>query len=424
MPRQPDYRAKVLSWNTNRAVSLSRLDRHPVDFLEYPSSSSSQAEEMFAIESSNPVNAPPINCGSWCKITPVQYTDTFVFSIDNFMKNVDFIEKSGFNSSIFYVKVDGDETQWRLSVSISKKIKTRTKPNYNWQPRYESESNSESNSECMMVMASLTELSGKAVLAHGQLHILNVQNQKVESHKFATDLENYTTLEIRLETLANKPAIYLPGDCLTVVRDIIILGKNVVVAGGKNKTDNQDSHIKKLSNDMKKILETKLFTDCTIICGNEEIPCHRNILSSRSPVFETMFSSDMKEASTGVVEIEDFTGATVKELVNYIYTGCPASAKPEELLRAAHKYLMEELKDWCVEQLCKVASVDNAVDHLVLAEVYEAPVLKESATLLIVRNWSSISKREQWRSVIQTHPQAFADVIDKLMDRAQQLNLL
>ena len=36
-----------------------------------------------------------------------------------------------------------------------------------------------------------------------------------------------------------------------------------------------------------------MFTDCMVVCQNQDYPCHRAILEIASPVFERMLNTDM-----------------------------------------------------------------------------------------------------------------------------------
>ena len=47
----------------------------------------------------------------------------------------------------------------------------------------------------------------------------------------------------------------------------------------------------------KQLLEPR-FTDWILVCEGEEIPCHRVLLASQSPVFQRMFESGFKESNT------------------------------------------------------------------------------------------------------------------------------
>ena len=46
-----------------------------------------------------------------------------------------------------------------------------------------------------------------------------------------------------------------------------------------------------------------------------------NILLSRSAVFDCMLNQDMKEAQVGEVDILDVDPATLKKMLEFIYTG-------------------------------------------------------------------------------------------------------
>ena len=47
-----------------------------------------------------------------------------------------------------------------------------------------------------------------------------------------------------------------------------------------------------LAVDLAKQLVEPKFTDWSLVCEGEEIPCHRFMLGSRSPVFRAMFEQD------------------------------------------------------------------------------------------------------------------------------------
>ena len=60
-----------------------------------------------------------------------------------------------------------------------------------------------------------------------------------------------------------------------------------------------------LAKDLAIQLADPSFTDWTLICESEKIPCHRFMLGSRSPVFKTMFEQDgFKESKTCETQIK------------------------------------------------------------------------------------------------------------------------
>lgn len=128
---------------------------------------------------------------------------------------------------------------------------------------------------------------------------------------------------------------------------------------------------------------------CQVCCGDRVFECHQFMLSARSPVFQAMFQagqlvagsvgivmvvgkwvvssdarlavidfhdalqSDMTEAATRRVEIEDLQPEVVHDMLVYIYTGNTNNLNriAGELLGAADKYQLEQLKTICEVRL-------------------------------------------------------------------------
>jgi len=63
------------------------------------------------------------------------------------------------------------------------------------------------------------------------------------------------------------------------------------------------------------------YTDAILCCGQDEFPCHRNVLAASSTYFDAMFSSTLKESLEARVVLQDISTATLRRLLDYIYTG-------------------------------------------------------------------------------------------------------
>ena len=112
---------------------------------------------------------------------------------------------------------------------------------------------------------------------------------------------------------------------------------------------------------------------------------YRKLISAQSEVLYAMFQSEMIEQQSGVVKVEDISLETFQELLRYIYTEqIPKLDKlAHELLAAAEKYQIADLKGRCELQLASMTSVKNAVDMLQLADLYNADVLMKEALSFI-----------------------------------------
>lgn len=55
--------------------------------------------------------------------------------------------------------------------------------------------------------------------------------------------------------------------------------------------------------------------------SNSTISCHKLVLASFSPYFEAMFSSNLLETKTNKVTMKNTDYVTLKEIIDYAYTG-------------------------------------------------------------------------------------------------------
>lgn len=107
------------------------------------------------------------------------------------------------------------------------------------------------------------------------------------------------------------------------------------------------------------------YADCIFRIDNEQIHCHKLILSTASPVFEAMFYGYFQSES--IISIVDIAANTFKLMIEYIYTDhindtinsneisnvdtCDTCASIEtciELFYCAEKYLLHNLRDKCL----------------------------------------------------------------------------
>jgi hypothetical protein len=90
-----------------------------------------------------------------------------------------------------------------------------------------------------------------------------------------------------------------------------------------------------------------------------------------------MFESEMEEARTSQAKIKDIDGEVMLEMVRFMYTGKVENIKDhaKDLLYAAEKYELKDLKKECLESLNLNLELDNVPQTLVLADRYNAKIL-------------------------------------------------
>lgn len=158
-----------------------------------------------------------------------------------------------------------------------------------------------------------------------------------------------------------------------------------------------------LFQDLKEMYESGKFSDISLQARNVKFPAHKNILASRSKVFDAMFQH-MKETQTGVIQVEDIEPAVLSTLLQYIYTGIVDDFDIEKaiaLYPAADKYFLEELKNWCVNIMLENMTVENVCQIAKLAELHPHPKLKEAILDLFRNCTSDIFKRKEWQDLVE-----------------------
>jgi len=208
----------------------------------------------------------------------------------------------------------------------------------------------------------------------------------------------------------------LVHDILSLLTEITLVGGDVIVGGNGSSMKDQDdaAAICRLSTDIESMFDTGRFSDCIIACGGREFPCHKFILSARSSVFDAMFSHDMREHVQNRVDIEDLDAKVVLEMIKYIYSGqvTELDFKAADLLTAAEKYDLEELKNMCVTNLCNSIRNDNVLDMLVLVETYDLPELRKSALEFAAVHKKEVVNQGNWRAKLENYPGIIADIYE------------
>jgi hypothetical protein len=139
------------------------------------------------------------------------------------------------------------------------------------------------------------------------------------------------------------------------------------------KQDTNTVGFEKLSilRDFKRMFHEEFLCDIKIQTNDGVIfNAHKAILVARSPVCLKMLTSNMKEAATNTVEVDDFDSTTMRELLRFIYCGEVQylNENAKDLIYAAEKYEVKHLKEICIEELAANVSEENVIETLIIAD--------------------------------------------------------
>lgn len=151
--------------------------------------------------------------------------------------------------------------------------------------------------------------------------------------------------------------------------------------------EKEDPNTRALSS-LGRMLSESIHTDITILASDGSVGAHRAVLAARSPVFRSMFSHDLKEKEMSAINISDMSIEACQAFLSYIYSNIQYQdflTHRLDLLRAADKYDVSDLKDACQESLLQDIDAKNVLERLQTASLYRLPSLKVGCLEYLVK---------------------------------------
>ena len=139
--------------------------------------------------------------------------------------------------------------------------------------------------------------------------------------------------------------------------------------------------------------------DFVLICNGESVPCHKNILTAASSVFDAMLGNKMnKEAIEGKVHVE-ISEEVGRAFVEYIYTAKLdkdiLEREAVSFLEVGDKYQVPGLKELAEEEMIVQLTRENMVKLLALSDLYRAKELREATIKFTKLNMSWLREDQE-----------------------------
>ena len=167
----------------------------------------------------------------------------------------------------------------------------------------------------------------------------------------------------------------------------------------------QDCH---LQQDMLNLLNEGQFSDFKLKCGEVEFPCHKAILAARSP---TLAQALEGHPEAGEQEIEDFQSDTVKQALEFIYSGTLSGEADQDLLRLALYLKNKDLIKACERSLAKTVTSANVFDLLDLADT-GCRYLRNSVLAFCAHNHQELKDTQQWIEKVSNDSRLLQEMLD------------
>lgn len=252
------------------------------------------------------------------------------------------------------------------------------------------------------------------VQATFSLSLMNQSNFKVENcgtvnngfFKTQDSADNWGFLKFTKESFVMDPKNHFIRDNkLTILCNI--------------EMENKILNKLKLSNDFEQLLTNQEFSDVIITAEGKNFYLHKCILTARSTYFQGMFKHDMKEKIQNAVEIEETKYEVLEELFRFIYSGKISDNAMNmicEILTAAEKYCVDDLKDLCTDMMSNCLSESNALAFLNSAIINNAEKLESSIINYVSSNLDDFVFSEEFNRLGCQYP----TVLIKIMQSSRK----
>ena len=140
------------------------------------------------------------------------------------------------------------------------------------------------------------------------------------------------------------------------------------------------------------------------MCGDDTDNLHSKRLAHLSGFFKTALEKK--------IEVKDVDPIIIHLLVKFVYDGRLEFDKEthlENILEAAERFDMEEMKDEIGKQMVEAINKENVMDMAGLAQLYNANMLLRECIEYVIKENVTIKIED-----VKKHPNVFTGIIDKL----------
>ena len=152
---------------------------------------------------------------------------------------------------------------------------------------------------------------------------------------------------------------------------------------------------------LNKLRETNVLCDTTIRAQGQDFAAHKCVLSAASPYFRAMFTSELKEKESNLVELQEAKSTTISDVLQFIYTGKANidSSNAQDLVTIADYLIIPRLKTKASLFLEGTINASNCLALESFASQYNCESLKQSVVTYKFENFGAVAKSEDFRGL-------------------------
>ena len=160
-----------------------------------------------------------------------------------------------------------------------------------------------------------------------------------------------------------------------------------------------DDFREELLHKLNELRESNSLCDTTIRAQGQDFPAHRCVLSAASPYFRAMFTSELKEKESDLVELKEMKSSTISDVLHYIYTGETAidSSNAKDLVMVADYLMIPSLKSEAAFFFQnEMMNVSSCLALESFASQYDCEQLRQAAVSFQTKNFVDLSRSEDF----------------------------
>ena len=149
---------------------------------------------------------------------------------------------------------------------------------------------------------------------------------------------------------------------------------------------------------LNELRETNVLCDTTIRAEGQDFAAHKCVLSAASAYFRALFTSEMKETRSNMVELQEAKSTTVSDVLQFIYTGKAniGSSNAQDLAMIADYLIIPVLKTRASDFLVSLINASNCLALESFASRYNCVSLKQAAITYKCENFLAVTKSEDF----------------------------
>ncbi|XP_062595496.1 kelch-like protein 12 [Saccostrea cucullata] len=162
-----------------------------------------------------------------------------------------------------------------------------------------------------------------------------------------------------------------------------------------------DSHSASFLREMYSLYEEQMLIDITLKVEGQTILCHRNVLAATSVYFKAMFTMGLNETMKDVVELNEVEYETVRDLVEYAYTGHLKITQDavQSLLSTSSLFQILPVVKACAKFLESQLDDSNCIGIYHFAQSHDCKGLAIKAKEHLEKTFPEVCKSEEFLSL-------------------------